>query len=217
MPYRTTPARVAHAERVRESILDAAADVLRTHGIDGLTVRRVVARAGSSTGAYYNHFADKEDLLAALVDRLADRIGARIDQISRSGAEFDDGGMHAGETAEVGAADHHRDVRSRLELMVRTGITAALEDRDLSQVLFLSDSGERVRTRIRHRFLDRTREFFVREPVGVAAMIDPKLVAVLWQGSILMLVEQFVSGELEMDVAEAAQLCAEWNLRALGL
>ena len=201
MPYRRTPARLEHAEQVRESIVDAAADVLRTHGVDGLTVRRVVARAESSTGAYYHHFADKEDLLAALVDRLADRIAAKVDAAAAGGA----------------APAPTPDVRTRLELMVRTGITAALEERALSQVLFASDYGERVRERIRHRFVDRTLAFFVREPVGVAQTVDPKLVAVLWQGSILMLVEQLVSGELDVEVDEAARLCAEWNLRALGL
>ncbi len=88
--------------------------------------------------------------------------------------------------------------RARLEAMVRTGITAALEKRDLSQILFASDYGERVRERIRHRFVDRTLTFFTREPVGIAATVDPRLVAVLWQGSILMLVERLVSGELEI-------------------
>lgn len=204
MPYRRTPARLEHAERVRESIVDAAADVLRTHGVDGLTVRRVVGRAGSSTGAYYHHFADKEDLLAALVDRLADRIAAKVDAAAHAGVR----------TEELSSTP---DVRPRLELMVRTGIIAALEERDLSQILFASDYGERVRERIRHRFVDRTVAFFTREPVGVVATVDPKLVAVLWQGSILMLVEQLVSGELDVNVDEAARLCAAWNLRALGL
>ncbi|MFW6260940.1 MAG: hypothetical protein ACOC6J_05085 [Spirochaetota bacterium] len=101
--------------------------------------------------------------------------------------------------------------------MVRTGIIAAMEERALSQILFASDYGERVRERIRHRFVDRTVAVFVREPVGLAATVDPKLVAVLWQGSILMLVEQLVSGELDVNVDEAARLCAAWNLRALGL
>jgi len=111
----------------------------------------------------------------------------------------------------------YRKTCARLEAMVRTGIIAALEERDLSQILFASDYGERVRERIRYRFVDRTLAFFTREPVGVAATVDPRLVAVLWQGSIQMLVERLVSGELEINVDEAARLCAAWNLRALGL
>ena len=111
----------------------------------------------------------------------------------------------------------YRKTCARLEAMVRTGIIAALEERDLSQILFASDYGERGRERIRYRFVDRTLAFFAREPVGLAATLDPKLVAVLWQGSIQMLVERLVSGELEINVDEAARLCAAWNLRALGL
>lgn len=192
MPYRKTAARLEHARQMRESILDAAADVLRTDGLESLTVRRVVERAGSSIGAYYHHFADKEELLAALVDRLADRIAQKVDQ-----------------TVDA-------DVRTRLKQMVQTGITVVLEERALAQVLFASDSGDRVPDRVRKRFVDRTTAFFTREPVGVSKTMDPRLIAVLWQGSILMLVAEIVRGELAVDGEEAARLCAEWNVRALG-
>jgi AcrR family transcriptional regulator len=210
---------------VRESILDAAADVLHTDGLEGLTVRRVVDRASSSTGAYYHHFADKEELLVALVDRLADHIAQKVDALAAGEAVVDvaiESPDPSASTDHEKAAAHGRasssghGVRTRLRTMVEAGILAALEERALAQVLFASDYGERVRERIRQRFIGRTVAFFSREPVGLAMVVDPKLIAVLWQGSILMLVEQIVRGELEVNAKEAARICAEWNVGALG-
>lgn len=194
MPYRRTPARVEHAEEVRRSIVDAAMEIVREQGLDALTVRRVAERAESSVGNYYHHFADKESLVVALVDRLSDRIAARVDEV----------------------AGRKADPRERLGAMVTTGITAALEEPELVRALFASAYGEQVRQRIRERFVDRTAAFFAGAPAGVAATVDPRLIAVLWQGSMLLLVELLATGDLDLPPGEAARACAEWNLRALG-
>lgn len=195
MPYRKTPARVRHAEEVRSAIVDAALEVVRTDGVDALTVRRLVKAANSSIGNYYHHFGDKESLFVALVDRLADRVAAEADSASAEAT----------------------DVRTRLLTMVSVGLSAALREPALPRVLFASNYGERVRGRVRRRFIDRTVDFFTRHPVGVAARVDTRLVAVLWQGAILMLIERMATGELEVPIEEAARVCAEWNVRAVGL
>jgi AcrR family transcriptional regulator len=53
-------------------ILDAAEAVAR-QGFDALTVRAVAARLGAAPMALYNHFADKDQLVDALLDRVLSR------------------------------------------------------------------------------------------------------------------------------------------------
>lgn len=65
MPGRQAP------EAVRQSqIIKAAYQVASSHGLDGLTVRRVAARARVSTGLVLFHFRTKEQLILGLLDYL---------------------------------------------------------------------------------------------------------------------------------------------------
>lgn len=52
----------------KDRIFAAAKSVLERDGIPGLSVRKVARRAGVSPMAMYNHFADKDALLNALVE-----------------------------------------------------------------------------------------------------------------------------------------------------
>jgi AcrR family transcriptional regulator len=58
----------------REGILEAAEDVAAP-GFDALTMRAVAARLEAAPMALYNHFADKEQLVDALLDRVLSRFG----------------------------------------------------------------------------------------------------------------------------------------------
>jgi AcrR family transcriptional regulator len=53
----------------RERLLDAAADVVLEHGAAALTMDGVAARNGVNRAIAYRYFADRDDLLAALLDR----------------------------------------------------------------------------------------------------------------------------------------------------
>ena len=63
------PPQQARSKKTLEKVLDAAEDVIKERGVGGLTVSEVVRRAGSSVGAFYARFADKEGLLATLHER----------------------------------------------------------------------------------------------------------------------------------------------------
>lgn len=52
----------------KDRIFSAAKTVLEREGIPGLTIRKVAQRAGMSPMAMYNHFADKDALLNALME-----------------------------------------------------------------------------------------------------------------------------------------------------
>ena len=56
------------AQRTRSDLLAAARRVFAERGYDGATVDDVAERAGCSKGAYYFHFASKEETLLALLD-----------------------------------------------------------------------------------------------------------------------------------------------------
>ena len=62
--------------RTRQQLLDAALDVLVEEG-ESFSVVDVAARAGVSHGTFYNYFADREELVAALVPLLVEAFAAR--------------------------------------------------------------------------------------------------------------------------------------------
>ena len=64
------PGRKASEAERREQILRAAHHVALRQGIDGLTVRAVAARARLSHGLVLFHFKRKEQLVAAVLDRV---------------------------------------------------------------------------------------------------------------------------------------------------
>src|SRR5512140_3277022 len=49
-------------------ILEAARDLFLASGLSGVTMRRVASKVGVSATAIYRHYADKDDLLKAVVD-----------------------------------------------------------------------------------------------------------------------------------------------------
>jgi len=71
----------ARGQRTVRRLLDAAADVLATRGYHALRVDDVVRAADTSHGTFYLYFANKEDLLRALVADVADAMAGHVDQL----------------------------------------------------------------------------------------------------------------------------------------
>lgn len=87
------------AAATRRALLDAAAELLDSGGLDAVTLRAVGARAGVTRGAPYRHFPDKESLLIAVGAREWDALGDRMQALradpGRSAAEKIRGGLIA--------------------------------------------------------------------------------------------------------------------------
>src|SRR5687767_3479304 len=64
-PSRKRADRYHHGD-LRRALLQAAVRTIRTHGVDGLTLRGVGSTLGVSRTALYRHFTDKAALLAAV-------------------------------------------------------------------------------------------------------------------------------------------------------
>jgi TetR/AcrR family transcriptional regulator, transcriptional repressor for nem operon len=64
-----------HKEASRRRIIEAAGQRLKRDGIDGSGVSVLMADAGLTNGAFYGHFASKDDLVASVVaQQLADQV-----------------------------------------------------------------------------------------------------------------------------------------------
>lgn len=63
----------------RDLILDAAARVFETEGLEGASLRAIAAEAGYTPAALYFHFASKEALYGALLGRSLEALKAAVD------------------------------------------------------------------------------------------------------------------------------------------
>ena len=78
-----------HKEATRRRIIEAAGERLKRDGIDGSGVSALMADAGLTNGAFYAHFASKEDLVAvAVADQLRQQLERyRAQAVDREGVE----------------------------------------------------------------------------------------------------------------------------------
>ncbi|MEO8663724.1 MAG: TetR/AcrR family transcriptional regulator [Bryobacteraceae bacterium] len=74
MPYRTTEKMAARKDARRKSFLKAATQLFGAHGYHDTTVPMIVAKAHSSTGSFYMYFRNKEDVFAAALEAMGERI-----------------------------------------------------------------------------------------------------------------------------------------------
>jgi TetR/AcrR family transcriptional regulator, transcriptional repressor for nem operon len=64
-----------HKERTRRRMIAAAGRRFKSDGIDGSGIATLVADAGLTNGAFYGHFASKDDLVASVVSQqLTDQV-----------------------------------------------------------------------------------------------------------------------------------------------
>lgn len=71
--------RQARSRETLDRILDAAERLVAEKGFDDSSVQEIVRRAGSSVGAFYSRFRDKDGLLYALYDRYLNEARATAD------------------------------------------------------------------------------------------------------------------------------------------
>ena len=69
----------ANGEQSRERILDAATEVATERGYDGTTISLVSKKSGLPPTSIYWHFTDKDDLIAAVIERSFTRWLAALD------------------------------------------------------------------------------------------------------------------------------------------
>ncbi|WP_338675750.1 TetR family transcriptional regulator [Streptomyces sp. SCSIO 30461] len=111
---------MARTALTREEVLDTAAELVRQHGPDALTMRGLAARLGTAVTSIYWHVGNRESLLDALVERTVREMGA-IRPTGRTPA-----------TRIVSVAR-----QLRLELLARPHLIAMVHERGLTERMFL--------------------------------------------------------------------------------
>jgi AcrR family transcriptional regulator len=72
----TEGTRAVGAAQTREALLDAGTALAEEHGLAGVSVNMVVARAGVAKGTFYVHFKDRATFVDAMHARFHARVGA---------------------------------------------------------------------------------------------------------------------------------------------
>jgi AcrR family transcriptional regulator len=67
--------------QTRQMLLDNALELFGSQGFHATSVQTIVDRAGLTKGAFYHHFASKEDLLRLIHDEFLDVQGVMISEI----------------------------------------------------------------------------------------------------------------------------------------
>lgn len=71
----------ARSQQTLERLLDAAEALIAEKGLDKATVSEIAKRAGSSVGAFYSRFSDKEALLRYVLERFNDQAVATAEAV----------------------------------------------------------------------------------------------------------------------------------------
>jgi AcrR family transcriptional regulator len=84
---RSESARERAKAETREALVQAALAEFAVHGLDAPSLDAICARAGFTRGAFYVHFRDRDELVAAVMDRA---FNAFLDAMIPGGAEAHD-------------------------------------------------------------------------------------------------------------------------------
>lgn len=130
--------RIERAQVRREQVLDAAAECFRRKGFHGASMAEIAKTAGMSPGHIYNLFENKDDVIAAIVERDRDEIVLRIQQT------LDDADVAGAMLAcvEESFQKPNRDARAALNLEV---LAEASRNPQLANVVVNSEAAIRTK------------------------------------------------------------------------
>lgn len=124
----------ARVERTRRSLQQALFALAQEQPFDEVTVAEIVERAGVNRSSFYQHFADKETLLAFAIEAAADEAGVQLVDLDPQSnepppaitnylAHIDaNAAVYASALGPRGSALVSSRLRARLRLIVRDGI-----------------------------------------------------------------------------------------------
>ncbi|MCM3819905.1 TetR/AcrR family transcriptional regulator [Streptomyces sp. DR3-1] len=121
------PKQVDHAER-RRLIAGAVCRLADEHGLEGVTLRDVAARAGVSMGAVQRCFRTKEEMLAFTLGQIGERVTGRVRaRLAGSPAQSARTALgHAAEETALLRAEDRAEARVWLAFVAQAAVSPAL-------------------------------------------------------------------------------------------
>lgn len=116
----------AKSAATRNSVLDAATEVVRSDGVSNLTLDRVAEAAGISKGGLLYHYPSKQALVSAMLERTLRRADDRLNELA-DGSDRTDGRF-----AQAYLDYVRSDQPTQLDSATGIFASAALDDGDLT-------------------------------------------------------------------------------------
>lgn len=186
--------RVHRGERrkaqTRARLLDAARTLFAAQGVEATRIGEITETADVAAGSFYNHFEDKEALVAAILADLAEQQGALVDRLTSDLAD----------PAETVAYAHRHFVRLAREDATFGNLVVRL---DLSHRLLMKALGHRA-----------VRDVEAGVAAGRFEVADVALAVYGTGGALLGTIRAVLDG---IGGPDADQRHAEAVLRALGV
>lgn len=191
---------LSKAELTQQNILDAAVEVFAQKGYHDTRVDDIAESSGTSKGAVYFHFANKEAIFHAVIDKFASRLAAGLE--------------NAIEGEERGVYRVHAALQTCMEIFKRY--------RHLAKIFLIQANGlgsvfEEQRLEINQRFAQLIQVYLdqaVEE--GDIQPLDTEVAAMAWMGAIYEVVIRWVlTGE--PDPERALPALRTFLLRSVGI
>lgn len=185
-------------QATRNRLLDATRDVVATKGYHGASVEEICEAAGFTRGAFYSNYADKDEIVLALLEREQARIFATMHEES---------GLRTGST---------------LEATIEALLAAQEPDRELfllqaeiSLLALRTPEFARVAAKAEHMFFSRVRDTLAAglDRLGLEAVIDLDSMAECVSAITSRSIHAMIAGE--DDLLQLARLALPHVLRGL--
>lgn len=199
MAYRKTAATEARKDARRRRLLDAATRMFGSRGYHAATVPMIVAEAQSSVGSFYLYFRNKEDIFAAVLEGLGERIAEIFCEVEGRGG----------------------DPLTRIQQAIESLFLFFAQNPEEARILIVESSGlsprlEQVRRAILHHHAEEVRNDLLATPEAFV-VADPTVAAQCLVGAVYEALYSWLElgPEQRQSADQVAHAVADYNMRAL--
>lgn len=200
MVYRTTPRMATRKEARRSKFLRTALEMFGKQGYHATTVPMIVRKSGSSTGAFYFYFKNKEDVFAAALEAVGEEVA---ETLNRALAKVDN------------------DVLRQMATAVDTLVHYLALHPAQARILIIESSGLTPRlAKVRRAIIASHCRSVEKAIVSLAlsgTCLNPKVAATCWVGAILESMYEWLETPLDQRISPKvlAKNITRFNLRGI--